>query len=109
MAVMGYSYDPSVREDLLGIITNITPRETQLMSGLGTSSAKGVIHDWLEDTLEAAANNGYIEGVDASFVGFNTTRARNILQISRRGYQVSDSLKAVDGAGYADALAYASS
>lgn len=47
MATTFMSFDPSVREDLLGVITNITPRETQLMSGLGTSVAGGVDHQWL--------------------------------------------------------------
>ena len=46
MASTFMSYDPSVREDLLAVITNITPRETQLMSGLGTTTAAGVDHQW---------------------------------------------------------------
>lgn len=107
MANITFAHDASVREDLLGIITNISPTETQLMTGLGTSTTTQILHQWLEDTLASAKNNQYLEGVDASFVGFATTRSSNFCQIMREGYQVSDSLKASDAAGYADAMAYA--
>ena len=40
-------HDGALREDLLSIITNLTPTETQLFSGLGTSSATSIRHEWL--------------------------------------------------------------
>jgi len=109
MATTFMSFDPSVREDLLAAITNITPRETQLMTGLGTSTAASVDHQWLEDTLEAVKINSRVEGADSSFTVGNTTRSRNFCQIIAQGYMVSDSIKATDPAGYADALAYQAS
>jgi len=47
MANTFMSFDPSVREDLLSVITNITPTESQLMSGFGTTVADGIDHQWL--------------------------------------------------------------
>lgn len=46
--VYGNSYDdPALREDLLDLLTNLSPRNTQLTSGLGTSTAKSIRHEWL--------------------------------------------------------------
>jgi len=109
MATTIMSFDPSVREDLLNVITNISPRETQLMSGLGTTTAAGVDHNWLEDTLETAKINSRLEGADSSFTVINATRDRNFCQIIAQGYMVSDTMKAENTAGYADALAYQAS
>ena len=39
--------DKAVREDLLDVLTNLSPTDTQLMSGLGTSTAKQIYHEWL--------------------------------------------------------------
>lgn len=39
--------DKSVKEDLLGILTNLSPTDTQLVTGLGTSTAKSRKHEWL--------------------------------------------------------------
>ena len=79
------------------------------MSGLGTTTAAGVDHNWLEDTLETAKINSRLEGADSSFTVTNTTRARNFCQIIAQGYMVSDTMKAENTAGYADALAYQAS
>jgi len=101
-----YYTDTSVREDLLAIITNITPTETQLMSGLQTSTAKSVRHEWLEDTLASVKFNQYVEGVDASYAVTDPTRTINYCQIIRQGFDVSDTQQAVDHAGFADRYAY---
>ena len=50
MAHLGgaFTYDDNaIREDLLSVLTNLTPTETQLVSGLGVSSAKNIHHQWL--------------------------------------------------------------
>ena len=47
---MGTSYtydDKANREDLLDLITNLDFKETQLFSGLGTSTASAIQHEWL--------------------------------------------------------------
>lgn len=46
MAV-AYTYDDNARrEDLLDIITNLDYKEFQLMSGLATSTARAILHEW---------------------------------------------------------------
>jgi hypothetical protein len=108
MAVVGYTYDDkAVREDLLDLITNLTPRETQLVAGLGSSTAKSTLHEWLTDTLSAVKANAYAEGADASYQTLtNPARLTNVTQISRQAFQVSGTERAVDQAGFNDRMAY---
>jgi hypothetical protein len=104
-----YYTDSSVREDLLDVITNLTPTETQLMTGLQTTTAKSVRHEWLKDTLEAAKFNSYIEGAAASYAVTDPTRLINYCQIIRQGYSVTDTQEALDHAGISDRKAYEAS
>lgn len=108
MSTTAYSYeDNAVREDLLDVLTNLSPTDTQLVTGLGTSSAKAQRHEWLTDTLQAVGNNAYAEGADASYRTItNPTRLINYTQILRQGYQVSDTERAVNTAAFSDRLAY---
>jgi hypothetical protein len=108
-AQTSYYTDNSVREDLLDIITNLTPTETQLMSGLQTTAAKSVRHEWLKDTLPTAKFNSYVEGVAASYAVTDPTRLINYCQIIRQGFSVSDTQDAVDHAGFADRYSYEAS
>lgn len=46
--------DASRREDLVDVITNISPSETPLLSGLGEGSeATQTLHEWLVDSLSS--------------------------------------------------------
>jgi hypothetical protein len=103
-----YTYDNAAnREDLLDIITNITPKETQLMTGLGTSTATNILHQWLTDTLRTVGVNAFIEGADASYVAVtNPTRLTNYTQIIRHAFQISDTEREVLAAGMGDRIAY---
>jgi hypothetical protein len=103
-----YTYDDKAnREDLLDIITNISPTDTQLMSGLAVSSANNVVHQWLADTLKSVAYNSYVEGADASYPDrTDPSRLQNYTQIVRVGFDVSDSERAVNSAGFTDRYAY---
>jgi hypothetical protein len=101
------STDQSIREDLLDVLTNLNPTETQLISGLGTSTAKSTRHEWLTDTLGAVKANYYVEGADASYPTLtNPTRLLNYTQIFRQGFLVSDTERAVNTATYNDRFAY---
>jgi hypothetical protein len=101
---MAHAYvntDKAVREDLLSIMTNLTPTETQLVTGLATSVAKSRKHEWLTDTLTAAKANAYAEGADASYNSLtHPERMTNYTQILMQGFQVSDSEEAVDQAAF---------
>ena len=99
--------DGANKEDLLDILTNLSPTETQLISGLGTSKANGTLHQWLTDTLSAVKANAFAEGADASYTALtNPTRLTNVTQISRQAFQVSGTERAVDTAGFSDRMAY---
>jgi hypothetical protein len=103
-----YTYDDvSRREDLLDLITNMDPQETQLLSGLGTSTAKDILHQWLTDSLKSAEMNAYVEGVDATYPDrTDPSRYTNYTQIIRVGYEVTDTERAVTNAGFNDRYAY---
>ena len=107
MATAFWSDDNAVREDLLDVLTNLSPTDTQLITGLGVSSAKSRRHEWLTDTLGTVKTNAYAEGADASFPTLtNPTRLLNYTQIFRQGYQVSDTERAVNTAAFNDRFAY---
>lgn len=103
-----YWYDDAAnREDLLDLITNTSPRETQLFSGLGKSKAESIRHEWLTDSLKTPAHNAFAEGVDASYPGVsNPARLVNYTQIIREGYQVTDSEEAGLKAGMQSRVSY---
>jgi len=106
----GNSYDNvsgSLREDLLDLLTNLSPRNTQLVSGLGTSSAKSIRHEWLIDSLNAVKDNAQLEGVAITYHNVsNPSRLANYTQIFKQGFKVSDSLRAEDEAGFEDRYTY---
>jgi hypothetical protein len=108
MATVAYSYDnKAVKEDLLEIITNLTPRETQLVAGLGVTTATSTLHEWLVDTLNTVKYNAAVEGADACYPTItNPTRLNNVTQISRQAFQVTGTDRAVNAAGFADRKSY---
>ncbi len=57
------TYDSvGIREDLLDIITNISPTEVPFQSMIGSGTAKGTFHEWQIDSLEAPTDTKAIEG-----------------------------------------------
>jgi hypothetical protein len=103
-----YSYDnAAIKEDLLGVITNLDFKEYQLGSGLSQSKAEAVIHQWLKDTLKTPAANAGVEGADAAFAARTSpTRLTNHTQIITIDYAVSGTDKASNAAGFGDRFAY---
>jgi hypothetical protein len=108
MAPTGFTYDDkAMREDLLAMITNLDFKETQLMSGLGTSKATSIRHEWLQDTLKTPAANAAIEGADASYAArTNPTRLINYTQILTIPYEVTDTDRDINAAGFGDRMSY---
>lgn len=99
--------DNAMREDLLAILQNISPTETQLVSGLGTSMATNILHQTLIDTLNAVKVNAQIDGAAATFNALtNPQRQLNYTQIFKQGFRVSDTDRAVNQAAFNDRFQY---
>lgn len=95
------------KEDLLDIITNISPTETPMFSSFGKTKAKGTYHEWLQDSLASATSNSHIEGADYSFSRRAArTRVGAYTQIFQSPVEVSDTQRETDTAGMEDEFAY---
>lgn len=103
------------REDLLDIITNVSPTDTPFLSSFGKSVSKGIAHDWLLDTLVTFGDpeNGNTdvqatpESYDASFtLPVNPVRLSNNTHIIRVTLDVSETQRVVNSAGRADDFVY---
>lgn len=103
-----YTYDePTNREDLTDVITNLSPTETPITSMIGKTKAKATYHEFPEDELADAAVNAHVEGEkDVAVAAPARVRKGNHTQIMKRGYAVTNSQQAVDKAGVSDEYAY---
>jgi len=96
-----------LREDLLDLITNISPTETPMLSRFGKKKADGKYHEWQTDSLAAATKNAIVEGLDSDSTAVNaTTRTGNYTQISRKIWRTTDTMEAVKKAGRASEFSY---
>ena len=103
------------REDLLDIITNISPMDTLLLSGLEKVPASNIIHEWLVDTLASFGDpaNGntdvqaVAEGADATFQTLvPRKRLCNLTHIIRKTFDVTDTQRDINTAGLRDEYVY---
>lgn len=95
------------REDLINEIVNISPTETPFFTACEKKEATGTFHEWQTDTLDAAAENAVVEGVDVTYPTLPvTTRLGNYCQIQRKAFWVSDTIEAVSKAGRDSEYAY---
>jgi hypothetical protein len=95
--------DAAMREDLLDLLTNLSPTDTQLVTGLGTSEAKSIRHEWLIEALDTIGDNAQVEGAAITYhTTTDPSRLYNYTQIFKRGYKVSGTQQSVDHAAYDD-------
>lgn len=95
------------REDLIDIITNISPMETWFTSNTGSTRAISVFHEWQTDTLASATSNAQIEGDDATASTVTpTVRLGNYTQILWKVFQISETQRAIVAAGRNDEVDY---
>ena len=95
------------REDLIDVITNISPMETWLTSNTGSTRAIQTLHEWQTDALAAAAANAQVEDDDATATAATpTVRLGNYTQILWKVFQVSETQRAVVAAGRNDEIDY---
>lgn len=95
------------REDLMDLITMISPVDTPMFSGFAKSQANGTYVEWQTDELAAAASNAQVEGADYTFPTLSaTTRLGNYTQIFNKPFQVSNTVDVVSKAGRDKEYAY---
>ncbi len=100
--------DTSIREDLLDIISDVSPDENPLSTMFKTSTASQNTHEWQEDYIaRPTSNTGTVEGSDATFADLSQPARRgNIIQTIRETFKVSDQTIAATHAGMADPFEY---
>lgn len=103
------------REDLLDIITNISPMDTLYLSGFEKVPANNISHEWLVDILAGFGDpdvgnadvQATAEGSDATFEALvPRKRLCNLTHIIRRTFDVSDTQRDINTAGIRDEYVY---
>lgn len=103
--------NPALVESLLETITNLSPKENQLFTGLSKSSTTSTRHEWLVDSYDSVTNTSVdkkaVEGADFG-VGdvTNPTRKTNYTQIIVQDWKVSGTEMATKHAGMVSPKAY---
>lgn len=97
------------KEDLLDVISNITPAETPFVSRFKKVHVDGTKVDWQTDTLRAAASNAQVGGytyADVMGAVSPSTLVYNYTQILSVGYEVTKTQERVAKAGRTSEVAY---
>lgn len=91
--------DASRREDLIDVVTNVSPSETPLLKGLPTGpAATQTLHEYATDTFASAADNAGIEGAEFSAVDLTQpSRGNNVTQIFTDNITISGTEAVVSG------------
>lgn len=91
--------DSSRREDLIDIVSNVSPSETPLLTGLPMGqAAKQTLHEYTIDTYAAAADDAATEAAGFTAVDLTQpTRGNNVTQIFKEDILVSETEIAVAG------------
>lgn len=108
MAIGAITYDDNTRrEDLVDVLTNVSPDATPLLSSWKQTTASNTLHEYLQDTLAAAGANAQPEGQAFSVTDpTQPTRLNNNTQIFTDWVTVSRTQMAVDHAGQGDPMKY---
>jgi len=77
------------REDLGSMLWDVSPTDTPVLTMCGKTKATGTAHDWVNDSLEAAAANAMLEGGDMIAVEIeDRSRLSNYTQIMSKNATV---------------------
>ena len=100
--------DGSRREDLLDIISDVSPDDNPLSVLFAQTTATQTLHEWVEDFIARPTTvNAQTEGAAATFSDLTQpARRTNITQIISRTYRVSGTERHVDVAGSSSPLDY---
>lgn len=105
------TYQDTVRrEDLLDVITDVSPDENPLSTMLATTSATQTLHEWPEDYISRPTSvSKAIEGAAATYSDLTQpARRNNITQVISQTFRVSGTERDVDIAGMRDPFDYQS-
>ena len=89
----GYEKPLTRREDLLAIISNISPVDTPLFTMAAKRKATNTTHSWIKETLEAPTVGGEIDGADTSFSSYTYNpgdRVNNYTHIMKEIWGLAD-------------------
>lgn len=103
------TYDDAVRrEDLLDIISDVSPDDNPLSTMLGTTNAKGTYHEWAEDYIGRPSSvASSVEGKATTYADLTQpVRRGNFTHIISQSFRVSGTERAVAVAGMGDPFAY---
>lgn len=111
MAMSTNYSNPSLKEDLLNLITNLSPTENQLSTGLAKSKAQSSVHSWLVDSYDAVTTSSTdkksVEGADYGAGDVtNPSRKTNYTQIIMQDWKVSGTEQTTAHAGMTSPKAY---
>jgi len=97
MATLVTYNDTARPEDLVAVVTNISPTETPLLNKLARGGdAKNTNHEYLVDTFASSADNANIEGAAFSAGALTAPiRANNLTQIFRNDIEISGTQQVV--------------
>lgn len=100
--------DTSRREDLLDLISDVSPDDNPLSTMFATTSANQTLHEWLEDYLARPTSvSSAIEGAAATYDDLvQPSRRNNVTQIITTTFRVSGTERQVDVAGQGDPMDY---
>lgn len=103
-----FDINPSVREDLIDKIYNVSPEECPVTTAFGRTTATNTLHEWQRDALAAAnKDNALIDGDDFSAQAITPTeRVGNYCQTFHAQPAVSRRAIIVNKAGQDNAMSY---
>lgn len=103
-----YGKTSANREDLANFISNVTPWDTPLYSGLGRTVTNSTYHEWLTDTLAATGTkNATTEGKDWEAPTHTApSRVVNQCEIFLADIAVTETQREIVAAGFTDAYMY---
>lgn len=102
------TYDTvGIKEDVDGVISNLTPTKTPFVSLIGKDKTTSRKFEWMEDDLAAPRDNANVEGFEASDSTLTPPAMRdNYTQIFEKTFKISETEDAIDQHGRAKETAY---
>lgn len=103
-----YTSTAGRKQDILDLITQVSPEDTPFLTRLGVSRAYSTYHEWLTDALvNNVSGDALIEGDSAkAHLLSDKTRYSSYTQISDRTFQISGTEEAVSHYGLDSQYAY---